>query len=82
VDVLHRLHVQARGLVEAFKKETPRIAKDLGLKDEQVGDVGGGDGVGHGELLEIAERSSVPTRKNSMTVERVSGVLGLGQGIP
>ncbi len=35
-------------LIEAFKKETPRIAKDLGLKDEQVGDVGGCDGVGHG----------------------------------
>jgi hypothetical protein len=35
-------------LVETFKKEPPRIAKDLGLQDEQVGDVGGGDGVGHG----------------------------------
>ncbi len=30
-----------------FQKH-PRIAKDLGLEDEQVGDVGGGDGVGHG----------------------------------
>ncbi len=32
----------------SLKEETPRIAKDLGLEDEQVGDVGGGDGVGHG----------------------------------
>ena len=51
--VLHKVHILTGNLfevllVEALKKETPRIAKDLGLKDEQVGDVGGGDGVGHG----------------------------------
>jgi hypothetical protein len=35
-------------LIETFKKETPRIAKDLGLKNEQVRYSGGRDGVGHG----------------------------------
>lgn len=29
----------------SFKKDAPRIAKDLGLKDQDVWDVGGG--VGH-----------------------------------
>ena len=53
VVVFHKVHIHAGDLVEillveAFKKEAPRIAKDLGLEDEQVGDVGGGDGVGHG----------------------------------
>jgi hypothetical protein len=53
VVVLHKLHIQPRGLVEVllietFKKETPRIAKDLGLKNEQVRYSGGRDGVGHG----------------------------------
>ena len=51
--VLHKVHIQTGNLleillVEAFKKEASRITKDLGLEDEQVGDVGGGDGVGHG----------------------------------
>jgi hypothetical protein len=31
----------------SFKKEAPCIAKDLGPEDEQIGNVGGGDGVGH-----------------------------------
>jgi hypothetical protein len=35
-------------LVEAFKKEASAVAEHFGLEDEQVGDVGGGDGVGHG----------------------------------
>ena len=33
-------------LVEAFKKEASAVTKHFGLEDEQVGDVGGGDGVG------------------------------------
>ncbi len=50
---LHKVHIQTSDpvevlLVETLKKDPPRIAKDLGLEDEQVGDVGGGDGVGHG----------------------------------
>ena len=50
--VLHKVDLKTCDLVEvllieAFKEETPCIAKDLGLEDEQVGDVGGGDGVGH-----------------------------------
>jgi hypothetical protein len=53
VVVLHKVDLKPSDLVEvllveAFKKEAPRIAKDLRLEDEQVGDVGGGDGVGHG----------------------------------
>jgi hypothetical protein len=52
VVVLHKVHIQAGDLlevllVEAFKKEAPRITKDLGLENEQVGDVAGDDGVGH-----------------------------------
>lgn len=41
----------------------PRIAKDLGLEDEQIRDVGvgGGDGVGHGFCKETA-RLSEPCR--------------------
>jgi hypothetical protein len=35
-------------LVEAFKKEASAVAEHFGFEDEQVGDVGGGDGVGHG----------------------------------
>ena len=52
VVVLHKVHIQTGDLlevllVEAFKKEASAVAEHFGLKDEQVGDVGGGDGVGH-----------------------------------
>ncbi len=51
--VLHKVHIQASDLlevllVEAFKKEASAVAEHFGLEDEQVGDLGGGDGVGHG----------------------------------
>jgi hypothetical protein len=53
VVVLHKVHIQASDmvevlLVEAFKKEASAVAEHFGFEDEQVGDVGGGDGVGHG----------------------------------
>lgn len=53
VVVLHKAHIQASDLlevllVEAFKKEASAVAEHFGLEDQNVGDVGGGDGVGHG----------------------------------
>ena len=55
VVVLHKVHIQAGDvvevlLVEAFKKEASAVAEHFGLEDQDVGDVGGGDGVGHGGL--------------------------------
>ncbi len=52
VIVLDKVHIQASDLVEvllveAFKKEASAVAEDFGLEDQDVGDVGGCDGVGH-----------------------------------
>ena len=52
VVVLHKAHIQARALgkvtrIETLIKESPRIAKHLGLKDQNFGDGGRGDGVRH-----------------------------------
>ena len=51
--VLHKFHIQAGDLVEvllveAFKKGASAVTEHFGLEDEQVGDAGGADGVGHG----------------------------------
>jgi hypothetical protein len=52
VVVLNKVHIQAGDLlevllVEAFKKEASAVAEHFGLEDQNVGDVGGSDGVGH-----------------------------------